>query len=218
MPRKNINAIVLLKNTFAKEYIYTILAKQNIKVLASPNTTSQTLLLLEQQKPDLFICEDDFETTEIILPKHLKINSSLKTILFINKSSVDEILEYYKLGVLSVLNIASPHFELAESIRSVLKGNTYISAVYRRFIKREQIDTNGVLKLLTVREKEIMNLIAKGYTNVQLAEILKLSPNSVNNHRGNIRKKLKLNGGKSQLLQIAIELERESYEKNINLL
>lgn len=212
MPRKNTNAIILLKNTFAKEYISIVLAKHNIKLLASPKNTSQTLLLLEQQKPDLFICEDDFETTEIILTRHLKINTSLKTILFINKSSIDEILEYYKLGVLGVLSISSPHFELGESIKTVLNGNTYISTVYRKLIKREEINTNGVLKLLSVREKEIMNLIAKGYTNAQIAEILKISSNSINNHRGNIRKKLKLNGGKSQLLQLAIELDRESYE------
>lgn len=211
MPRKNIHAIVLLKNTFAKEYISIILAKHNIKLLASPKNTSQALMLLEQQKPDLFIGEDDFETTEIILTKLLKINASLKTILLINKSSIDEILEYYKLGVLGVLSITSPHFELGEAIKAVLHGNTYISAVYKKSIKKEEINTNGFLKLLTTREKEIMDLIARGYTNNQLAEILNISTNSVNNHRGNIRKKLMLRGGKSQLLQIAIELDKASY-------
>ncbi len=211
MPRKNINALILLKNTFAKQYIASVLAKHNIKLIATPKNTSQALMILEQQKPDLCICEDDFETIEIILTKHLKINTSLKTILIVNKSSVEEILEYYKLGVLGVLSISSPHFELGEAIKAALNNNTYISTVYGKFIKREEVSTNGVLKLLTAREKEIMNLIARGYTNVQLAEILKLSANSINNHRGNIRKKLKLKGGKSQLLQIAIQLDRESY-------
>lgn len=210
MPRKNRNAIILLKNTFAKEYISIVLLKHNFKFIATPQNISQALTILEQQKSNLFICEDDFETIEIIQSKYLKMNTSLKTILLVSRIRAEEILEYYKLGILGVLNISSPHFELGEAINAVLNNDTYISTFYRKVIKKGDIEKNNVLTLLTVREKEIMSLIARGYTNAQLAEILKISANSINIHRSNIRTKLKLKGGKSQLLQIAIKLDKET--------
>lgn len=208
MRQKKVNAIVQIKNNFAKEYISIVLTKYNIRLLASPKNTSQAVMLLEQQKPNLFVCEDDSETIEILQSKHLKNTTSFKTILLTNKNSIEDIVGYYRIGIHGVLSITSPPLELGEAINATLNNRVYISSVFRKFINHDEIDTNGMFSHLTIREKEILGLIACGYTNAQLAEILKISPNSINNHRGNIRKKLNLNGGKSLLLQAAIEMYR----------
>jgi hypothetical protein len=57
MPRKVTNAIILLKNSFAKEHISQVLAKHGINLLPSPKNASQASLLIELQKPNLFICD-----------------------------------------------------------------------------------------------------------------------------------------------------------------
>lgn len=208
MPQKKISAVILLKNTFVKEYISVVLAKQNIRVLASPKNTSQAIILLEQQKLNLFFCEDDLETLEILKSKHIKNSTSFRAILLTNKNIVDDIKEYYRMGIHGVVSVTSPPQELEEAINAILNNHIYISSIYRKFIKYDEVDKTGTFNNLTRREKEILKLIARGYTNAQLAKILKISPNSINNHRGNIRKKLNLSGGKSSLLQLAIEIYR----------
>lgn len=204
MPRKVYNAVVLLRNTFAKEYISIILSKQGIKLLASPTSCNQTLMLIEQMKPDLFIGEDDFDTTEIVLPKLPKLNLSVKVILICNDSKAEDILAYFEYGVLGLLRVDSPHFELSEAIKLVLNNQLFLSSVYQKTINKEQIKTNLHYKQLTHREKEIMRLIADGFTNVQIGLRLSLSQFTINNHRANIRKKLNISGGKFALLQTAI--------------
>jgi two-component system, NarL family, response regulator NreC len=48
--------------------------------------------------------------------------------------------------------------------------------------------------LLTPREREILQLLAEGKTNKEVAMILSLSPHTVETHRGNILQKLNLHG------------------------
>lgn len=212
MPRKVYTAIILLKNSFANEYISIVLSKHGIKLLAKPKNAGQAIMLIEQQNPDIFICEDDFDNTEIILPKLKDSKYSTKVILIVNNSKIDEIVEYFQQGVLSVLRIDSPPNELSDAIKSVQKNQIFVSNVYQKHLPAQMVDINYPYHALSKREKEIMRSIAEGHTNIQIAEELNISPNSINNHRANIRKKLNLKGGKSELLQVAISKNREYFK------
>lgn len=48
-------------------------------------------------------------------------------------------------------------------------------------------------KALTIRETEILKLIANGYSNTQIGKLLKISHRTVDTHRTNIRNKLGVN-------------------------
>ncbi len=211
MPRKLYTAIILLKNAFANEYINIVLAKHGIKLLAMPHNVNQAIMLIEQQKPDIFICDDDFENTEIMLPKLKKLRNVIKVILIANDSKTEEIIEYFQWGILGILRSDSPPRELSEAIKTIQNNSIFISSVYKKSLEIEGLDINLSYQILTKREIEIMKDIAQGYTNIQIAEKLKISPNSINNHRFNIRKKLNLKGGKSELLQIAISVNKDYY-------
>jgi DNA-binding NarL/FixJ family response regulator len=204
MPRKVTNAIILLKNSFAKEHISQVLAKHGINLLPSPKNASQASLLIELQKPNLFICDDCLDTAEIILSKFKTNIFCPKTILFVDKSKMEDIIEYYTWGVLGILRVDSPPMELSEAIKTILDNNIYICSAYKKSIKKEQLGSTAIYCKLSNREKEVMTLIGCGLTNHQIGEKLKLSPHSINNHRAKIRKKLNLKGGKSNLIQVAI--------------
>jgi DNA-binding NarL/FixJ family response regulator len=57
---------------------------------------------------------------------------------------------------------------------------------------------------ITVRETEVLNLIADGKTNVQIASDLKISPRTVEHHRASLMRKLKCRN-KTELLRHALE-------------
>ncbi len=77
--------------------------------------------------------------------------------------------------------------ELFRAIDSILGGATFIS---------ELIDAAAVSEFtlddseLTLREVEVLRLIADGMTNPQIADILAISPNTVTRHRANLMQKL----------------------------
>jgi DNA-binding NarL/FixJ family response regulator len=77
--------------------------------------------------------------------------------------------------------------ELFRAIDTVLGGDTFIS---------ELIDAAAISEFslddseLTLREVEVLRLIADGMTNPQIADILSISPNTVTRHRANLMQKL----------------------------
>jgi two-component system response regulator NreC len=86
--------------------------------------------------------------------------------------------------------------DLIHAIRVVARGDLYVHPTMTRILFDEpnKAETPAVSKAetLTLREIEVLQLLAKGYTNRQIAEQLSLSPRTVEGHRANIAGKLGL--------------------------
>ena len=91
--------------------------------------------------------------------------------------------------------------DLSEIVNAVLetkKGNKFFCGQILETIQKAQIDVNDIdfesfscdAVILSERENEIIILIAEGYTNNKIAELLFLSNNTITNHRKNIMSKL----------------------------
>jgi DNA-binding NarL/FixJ family response regulator len=78
--------------------------------------------------------------------------------------------------------------ELLDAIREVNKGRTYLSFEAGQSVRKE--NASPQLPLITRREKEILTLIAEGYTNPEIAEKLFVSSSTVDSHRKNLLAKL----------------------------
>ena len=92
--------------------------------------------------------------------------------------------------------------ELIEAIIEVNKGKTYLSFEAGRAMRKE----NSVpqLPVITRREKEILALIAEGYTNHEIAGRLFISPTTVDSHRKNLLAKMNMKNTAS-LIKFAVE-------------
>jgi DNA-binding NarL/FixJ family response regulator len=94
--------------------------------------------------------------------------------------------------------------ELIKAINIVYEGAIYFSGEVGQALKDYQKSSSVVLPELTPREKEILQLIAEGYTNPQIAEKIFLSPFTVDSHRKNILAKLKVKNA-ATLIKLAVE-------------
>jgi DNA-binding NarL/FixJ family response regulator len=104
-------------------------------------------------------------------------------------------------GVTSYIKKDCDVHEIVDSIRETAKGGRFFCGQILEAIRREAIDVNDldIVELscepvvISDRELEVIKLIAEGYTNVEIAEKLFLSPHTVNTHRKNIMQKLGVN-------------------------
>lgn len=93
---------------------------------------------------------------------------------------------------------SAPHEELLTAIQYVSAGNAYLypSATKRlmgEYLERLKHGENaGIYDALTEREKEILSLIAKGYSNKEISELLIISIKTVESHKSNVMEKLGL--------------------------
>jgi DNA-binding NarL/FixJ family response regulator len=94
--------------------------------------------------------------------------------------------------------------ELIEAIHAVQEGNIYFSGEVGTALQDYQKSSMIDLPVLTPREKEVLELIAEGYTNPQIAEKIFLSPFTVDSHRKNLLAKLAVKNT-ATLIKLAVE-------------
>lgn len=111
------------------------------------------------------------------------------------------IVNALRAGVCSYIKKDCDINEIVDSIRETSSGGRFFCGQILETLRKEHIDVNDMdirefgceAVNISERELEIITLIAEGYTNVEIAEKLFLSPHTVNTHRKNILQKLGVN-------------------------
>lgn len=86
--------------------------------------------------------------------------------------------------------------EFSDGLREICAGRKHISAAARDYLDQETADNN-----LTQREMEVLNAVARGMSNNMIAERLGISPKTVDNHRTNLMRKLKVHSTATLLVR-----------------
>jgi DNA-binding NarL/FixJ family response regulator len=113
-------------------------------------------------------------------------------------SSEEYVYSFLKAGARGYLLKESAASDLVDAIREVRYGNTYLHPsisikVINEYLKRPDPRLrSGPSALLTPREREILQLIAEGHTNKDMAELLQLSVKTVEAHRTRVMEKLQI--------------------------
>jgi DNA-binding NarL/FixJ family response regulator len=81
---------------------------------------------------------------------------------------------------------------LVDAVRAVSRGEPFMTNAVERSLVREwmQDDSTGPVEPLTLREREVLKLIAEAHTNREIGEILHLAEKTVESHRANLLRKL----------------------------
>jgi two-component system, NarL family, response regulator NreC len=92
---------------------------------------------------------------------------------------------------------SAPHDELISAIKFVYNGNAYLNPSATKRLMDEYLDnvkqgSTDMYQLLSDREKEVLTLVAKGYSNKEIAEQLIISVKTVETHKGNLMEKLQM--------------------------
>jgi len=81
---------------------------------------------------------------------------------------------------------------LVDAVRAVARGEPFMTNAIERSLVREwmQDDSTGPVEPLTLREREVLKLIAEAHTNREIGEVLHLAEKTVESHRANLLRKL----------------------------
>jgi two-component system response regulator NreC len=96
--------------------------------------------------------------------------------------------------------------ELINAVRAVARGDVFLypsmaRRLVQEYLSQSQSQGSGAAHL-TEREREILKLIAEGFSNGEIADRLVISPSTVHSHRANLMRKLEL-GSRHELVQYA---------------
>jgi DNA-binding NarL/FixJ family response regulator len=167
----------------------------DFEVAGEAGDGNQALELVKSLQPDVLICDIRMpEANGITVARHVKkISPGTKVIVLSAYDDDEYVLELMSAGASAYLLKSVDKNELIDSVRKVLSGATILHSKIAAKIGRLLSDSarnKETEKELTPRETEILQLAAEGLRNKAIAEKLKLSPRTVENHFSSILSKL----------------------------
>jgi two-component system response regulator NreC len=128
----------------------------------------------------------------------LRVNSQTAIIMLTMHADESYLLRALHVGVKGYLLKESAEQDLLAAIKSVAGGKPFFSRAiaetlledYMRVLKQEGL--SDTFDLLTAREKEVLQLLAEGKTNKEVAILLDVSPYTVESHRTKLMQKLNI--------------------------
>ena len=199
-----------------KAYFDTL---EDIEVIGEAGSGYEALTLLEANVPDVVLMDlimpeiDGIETTR----KIKEISPGTQVIVLTSYHDDDHIFPAIKAGALSYLLKDVDPDNLADAIHKATIGeavlNPQIAARLMEELKggRKEASLNAFAKL-TSREVEVLQIIAKGKSNQEIAETLVISEKTVKSHVSNILRKLHL----ADRTQAAVYAWREGFVSHDN--
>ncbi len=195
---KKIKLLIADDHRVLLDGLVSLLKKEkNFEIAATAENGRQVIEYVN--KTDFDICLLDISMPEvdgIEAAKWIMKNKPLTKIIILTTHDEEEIIgEMLHLGVAGYLLKNSTRQELVYAINRVMSGKSFFNeevsdAVIKGYTQSIEKRNNPVeVVMLTNREKEIVQLLAKEYTNDKIAEELHISYRTVETHRKNVMQK-----------------------------
>jgi two-component system response regulator NreC len=190
-----------------------IKARFTMECVGEATNGQELLRLINPGEVDLLFLDLNFAETDasLLIPKLKELHSDLK-ILCVSMYTDDKVVrEALRKGADGYLSKNTDLAELADAIEAVMEGEMVLGKNIK-ITDPDKKPSNQAVNLnrfnakyqLTKREKEILELIAKGKSNKDIASMLFISKDTVSVHRKNLMKKLNVKNA-SGLIKVAYD-------------
>ncbi len=172
----------------------------DFKVVAEAGDGREAVELVSKHHPEVAVLDigmpqlNGIEATQQIVAKE----PATQVVILSMHADEGYVLRALKAGARAYILKNSAEADLIRAVRTVAEGKSFFSPViskmlledYVRQIRDKHVEDS--YDLLTPREREILQLVAEGRTNKEVATVLNLSVHTVDAHRGNLLQKLNL--------------------------
>ncbi len=200
---KRIRVLLAEDHTIVRKGLRLLLdAESDIEVIGEAKDGREAIRQVEQLHPDIVVMDiampglNGLEATRRIKKRFPDVE-----ILILSMHATEEyIFQILRAGALGYVVKQSAPSELVLAIQNVWQGELFLSAtiskrVIAEFIRRgERTTEQDSHDQLTDREREVLQLIAEGHSNRQIAESLHISVKTVETHRAHVMDKLDIRG------------------------
>lgn len=202
-----IRVVLADDHTLVLEAFRSLLASE-VDVVATASDGHELIRIVKEKQPEIVV-------TDISMPvlngvdaciKLLKVLPDLKIIFLTVSDDPDVVAEVIRAGAKGYLLKSSAASELLQAIKAVSAGSTYITPLVTESMIGSLIHggKRDLIEKLTVRQREILQLLAEGNTMKEAARILHLTPRTIAFHKYRIMETLGIENN-AQLVRYAVK-------------
>lgn len=186
--------------------------EEDVAVVGETSDGQETLELTERLNPDILLLDVGMPKLNgiQILRQLNELKLATRVIMLTMYSDTSFIKRSFQYGAKGYLLKNSVSEELILAVRAVFRGEVFLSTAISRFILddflnyQEKAEALDAFDTLSVREVQVLQLIAEGHSNSSIAQMLFISPKTVDKHRANLLFKLGVKDT-AGLIRIAIK-------------
>ncbi|MEX2415910.1 MAG: response regulator transcription factor [Paenibacillaceae bacterium] len=173
--------------------------KHQMNVVGEATDGDEAIALAHTLLPDVILMDLSMPHGKDGLTATAELKAQLPhiSVLILSMHDDDEYLfRAINTGASGYVLKSAPYEELITAITSVASGSAYLHPTATKRLMGEYLErikngaSSSTFETLSDREKEVVTLIAKGYSNKEIAEQLILSVKTVETHKGNLMEKL----------------------------
>lgn len=198
----NISVLLVDDHNVVRQGLKALLtAETDIVIAAEAQTGREAVNLAAKVRPEIVVMDlampllNGWEATRQVL----KAVPTAKIVILSSYDSDEHIHQAIAAGAAAYLIKQTAAAELVKAIREVKKGNAYFSPAIAQRLREQtcrSLEESPAIKPanveLTIREAEVLQLIAEGFANKQIAAELGLSVKTVEKHRQQVMNKLNI--------------------------
>ncbi|MCP4423739.1 MAG: response regulator transcription factor [Chloroflexi bacterium] len=208
---KPIRVIIADDHVIMREGVALILnGRPEFEVVGQAVNGKQAVEMVEELRPDIALLDIKMPEMDGIAAAKLISETcpETKSVMLTMHDDDAIFFEALQSGASGYTLKGSRPDDLIEALKAVRDGNIYLSPLMTRKLVNSYLSTAdnqeaNCLSALTARETEVMQLLAQGLKNREIAERLVISPSTVQTHRTHIMEKLELNN-RTELVRYAM--------------
>ena len=199
-----INVAIIDDHLMIIEGIHSLLQDEaGIEWMGSAKTLDELVQLLRYKQPDVLLMDINLpQKNGLELCKEVKEKYPAINIIGLSTSNQPSIIKkMIENGASGYLLKDASKQEIITALKQVDKGGEYMNFSVAEILKNNM--PNNALPVLTKREKEVMELIAEGLTNQEIATKLFLNVTTIDSHRKNMLTKFNVKNT-AALVKVAV--------------
>jgi DNA-binding NarL/FixJ family response regulator len=172
---------------------------KGIEVIAEAGDGLELLSLLRKARPQMVILDISMPRLRgLEAAKEIKASfPKVKILILSMHKSTEYFYNAISSGAEGYLLKEDADRELYTAIEKIRRGERYVSPILLEDLSKDVVELRGGYRKasaegLSVREKEILKLVAEGKSSPEIADLLCISVRTVQNHRANIMRKLNI--------------------------
>jgi DNA-binding NarL/FixJ family response regulator len=172
----------------------------DLQVVGEAGTVDEVRSVVRRVKPDILLLDltlPDHSGTDV-LAELRELDASLHVLLLAAHVESSFVARAMSAGAHGSVSKAAQPEQLLDAIRAVHRGERVVPPEVETLLA-----AGDGHRLLTKREQQVMEMLARGMTNREIAEHLAISAKTIDTHRGHILKKLGLRNN-SDLTRFAV--------------
>jgi len=192
--RVGIRVVLADDHAMMRDGLKVLLEKNGFTITGEAENGAQAVQIARSVRPQVVVMDLAMPVMNgIEAAAEIRHESGIPSILLTMHAEEQHVLRAFKAGIAGYVLKSKAACDLVQAIHEVTRGNVYLSPGISAAVIREMLNKDASeADVLTLRERQVLQLIAEGHTTKELSHLLGVSVRTGDSHRSRIMEKLKI--------------------------